>query len=57
MTNFEKVKNMSPEELAKFIDELTTHCNGNECEGCPICEGICCCNIEIEYWLNKEVKE
>ena len=27
MTNYEKIKNMTAEEMAKFIDELTTHCN------------------------------
>ena len=57
MTNFEKIKNMSVDEMAKFLDRITSRCSANRCEGCPLCEGIFCCPIEIGYWLNSEVKE
>ena len=31
MTNYEKIKNMTVEELAKFREKLTDRCNGNRC--------------------------
>lgn len=39
MTNYEKIKNMSVEEMAKFINELAT---------CA-CE---CCHLELESYCN-----
>lgn len=49
MTNFEKIKNMSPEEMAKLINSIVA----------------CCLDVEeradcipfIEKWLNSEVEE
>nr|DAD75470.1 MAG TPA: hypothetical protein [Siphoviridae sp. ctuvC1]DAR24702.1 MAG TPA: hypothetical protein [Caudoviricetes sp.] len=49
MTNFEKIKNMSPKEMAKFINSIVA----------------CCLDVEeradcipfIEKWLNSEVEE
>ena len=55
-TNFERIKNMSVEELAEFID------SGNECGFCNQfgvdtgreCDGDC---VEsIIFWLRSEVK-
>lgn len=57
MTNYEKIKNMSIDEMAKFLDELTERCCNNSCKDCPLCDGIYCCANEFEYWLNSEVKE
>lgn len=36
MTNYEKIKNMTVEEMA------------NSCKACPLCRGIFCCTTEIE---------
>ena len=56
-TNFERIKNMSVEELAEFID------SGDECGFCNQfgvvtgrkCDGDC---VEcIIFWLRSEVKE
>ena len=50
MTNFEKIKNMSAEELADFICELVY------CDHCP----ICCssdCKYSWERWLKSEVEK
>ena len=55
MTNYEKIKNMTIEEMANFLDKITERCASNECEDCPLCEGIFCCTSEIGYWLNSEV--
>lgn len=62
MTNFERIKNMSVEELAKGLDRLSI-----DCKECPICEF--CDNIRSEVrrvpfcktvwkqWLKSEVEE
>jgi hypothetical protein len=55
MTNYEKIKNMTVEEMAKFLDELTDRCNASMCIDCPLCKGLFCCAKEIIYWLNSEV--
>lgn len=55
MTNYEKIKNMTVEEMAKFLDELTDRCNASMCIDCPLCKGLFCCAKEIIYWLNREV--
>ena len=50
MTNFEKIKNMSVEELANFICGLTY------CDYCPICyRGGC--EHSWERWLESEAED
>ena len=49
MTNYERIKNMSVEEMANFINEIVAYCfNDEEC--------VSCLSI-IEEWLNSEVEE
>ena len=36
MTNYQMLKNMSIDELASFIDNITTCCTSGDCEDCPI---------------------
>ena len=59
MTNYEKIKNMSIKEFAKFIDDISLNCHLNGyykthmfCKYCPIeCgEGEV---IDIFVWLNE----
>lgn len=62
MTNFEKIKNMSVEELAHLMDRVSS-----DCEVCPIydfCEDIrfnlnCFldCKTVWKQWLKSEVKK
>lgn len=50
MTNYEKIKEMSIDELAEYIESITT------CSYCPIEE--CACNYcygSIKEWLENEV--
>lgn len=37
MTNYEKIKNMSIEEMALFFDDITS-CKVRECNGCPFAD-------------------
>ena len=55
MTYYEKIKNMTIEEMANFFDKITERCFNNECKDCTLCEGIYCCANEFKYWLNSEV--
>lgn len=61
MTNFERIKNMSVEELAKFIDNIAECCFKNaECENCPIycsSDEIYCNSSIISKWLKSEAEE
>ena len=57
MTNFEKIKQMSVEEMAKTIDNAY---NKNSCEVCCIYNGNCTtnttCTVGIKQWLESETK-
>nr|DAJ50704.1 MAG TPA: hypothetical protein [Caudoviricetes sp.] len=59
MTNFEKIKNMSPEEMAKLINDVAVCCfQDANCENCPIyCsrDEVYCNSSIIGKWLNSEV--
>lgn len=58
MTNFEKIKAMTIEEMAKTIDNAY---NKNSCEVCCIYNGNCTtnttCTVGIKHWLESEVEE
>lgn len=54
MTNYEKIKNMTVEEMAKFLEEITDRCSANSCKDCPLRDGIFCGTPEIGCWLNRE---
>jgi len=51
LTNFEKIKGMSVEEMAEFLDDCT------ECECCVLKDRACDveCNFNIKEWLELEV--
>jgi hypothetical protein len=63
MTNYEKIKNMSVDELARLLDDIATCCNLNGhhrtqmfCKECPLHCGHCS-SVDFGCWLNSEVKE
>lgn len=61
MTNYEHIKNMSVEKLAKFINDIAVCCfKDAECENCPIyCSRgeAYCTSSTISKWLKNEVEE
>lgn len=61
MTNFEKIKNMSVDEMAKLLDKVAVCCfQTANCEYCPIyCsrDEVYCSSSTISKWLKSEVKE
>ena len=59
MTNYEKIKNMSVEKLARFIEDLT-YCDIEKCEECGLGEwgeDGDCNEITIINWLMSEVEK
>lgn len=56
MTNFEKIKNMSPKEMAKFINSIVACCL-DIVAYCLDVEERADCIPFIEKWLNSEVEE
>lgn len=63
MTNYERIKNMSVDEMARFLDNIATCCNQNGhcnkqlfCKECPINCGNCSF-VDFGCWLNSEVEE
>lgn len=58
MTNLEKIRTMSAEELAKYLDMLLKHCANGYCNNCPLNVTIGKCDFEtLKEWLLKEVEE
>ena len=60
MTNYEKIKSMSIEDMADKMDDII------DCANCPkelrlYCDTFCnsehWCNKVIKQWLNSEVKD
>ena len=62
MTNFDKIKKMSVEELARLMNNILS-----DCDRCPICDfcedtrsntnRFLLCKAVCERWLKSEVKE
>lgn len=63
-TNGDKLRSMSNEELARFLNEITTACHarGAEtddavrefiCKDCPIGDYTGCCEHSILFYLNQ----
>ena len=58
MTNYEKIKQMTPEEIAEFMDSV----NRDGCLYCAKDNGHCpinywTCKPDFLAWLNQEVEE
>ena len=66
MTNFEKIKNMSIEEMAQFLEEISSSCYATNsglqksgkfdfCKICPVYVPGEDCNIK--RWLEREAQK
>ena len=61
MTNADRFRQMTDEELAKFFNKIIIFCLENKCrindEFCPLYD-CCSCNLDFhEKWLKQEVFE
>ena len=50
-SNADKIRSMSDEELAEWLDRLITHCNDGPCFNCFMREA---CLTSVLDWLKKE---
>lgn len=60
MTNFERIKNMSVEEMADKLERMSNYvCVYYDCEECPfdIIGSRGCCISGFTDWLESEVEE
>ena len=58
MTNFQMIKNMSVDELAAFVDDMSSRCISDDCGDCPIGrmkDGMPCNTTDIGHWLNSDI--
>ena len=57
MTNADRIRQMTDEELADFFCRISQCCGNDACMLCPIFEG-CAQNVMfVERWLRKEVSK
>lgn len=60
MTNLEKIRAMTAEELAEFLDRVTiicSDCSDGRCRNCPLNASFECSKEGISKWLESEVSE
>lgn len=60
MTNYEKIKNMSVEEMAKEIERISNYiCAYHDCRNCPfkVLYDFACTARDVSCWLENEVEE
>lgn len=58
MTNADKIRNMTDEELAEFIDKVTDCCSdGWMCDKCPMYDADCAKIEGFIAWLKVEVDQ
>ena len=60
-TNADRIRNMTDEELAEFLEKTVYYCRGRQndkyCEDCPLFECRVCNGEYIGKWLQAEVEE
>ena len=58
LTNADRIRNMTDEELAKFLNAIVQNCREESCnDGCPMAD---CCAYDWDWqekWLKQEAKD
>lgn len=58
MTNADRIRAMTDEELVEFLHVVSINCLEGNCDtDCPLCEGCAYDSHWMEGWLKQEVKE
>lgn len=57
MTNYEKIRSMSVEEMAEMLAEITDICVRGSCMECPVYGRHLCDKWGMKDWLNMEAEE
>ena len=62
MNNYERIKAMSIEQMAKAFNRLNVDCTGNHCPARDICDKMCevenlrDCEKPFKQWLESEAE-
>lgn len=60
MTNYEKIKQMTVENMTEFLNDITFFCRYDECDKCPINKyksDVGCGDETIKNWLKQEAEK
>ena len=56
-TNFDRIKDMSVDKFAEFLNAIAECCNNKDCRHCLLKIVGCNCNVkEIKQWLESEAE-
>ena len=55
VTNADRIRCMTDEELENFFVDLLLHCTGDFCHNCPLYDA--CFDVGVTNWLKQEVTE
>lgn len=57
MTNGDRIRQMTDEKLAEFLNDVADNCSMQECKNCPM-NGACVdVPISMAKWLKQEVSD
>ena len=60
VTNADRIRNMSDDELSSFLGKTVYYCRGRQdqkyCDACPLYKCGACNEIYIERWLKDKVE-
>ena len=57
MTNGDRIRRMTDEQLAKFLDGIADNCSMQDCKHCPLSGACDDVPISMDKWLKQEAKE
>lgn len=56
MTNADRIRQMTDEELSAFLGGIADNCSYNTCDNCPMCGACVDVPLSRDKWLKQEVK-
>lgn len=57
LSNADRIRQMTDEELATFLNDVADYCTFSDCNNCPLCGACDDAPISILKWLKQEVKD
>lgn len=56
LTNADRIRQMTDEELSAFLGGIADNCSYNTCDNCPMCGACVDVPLSRDKWLKQEVK-
>lgn len=57
MTNADRIRQMTDEELSAFLGGIADNCSYNTCDNCPMCGACVDVPLSRDKWLKQEASE